>query len=257
MKIKISEINDKNKSAGLSESLRLWPGILFSVVLIPIRYLLPVLVPRATVIGIFGGMLLSLAIIIWWVFFSRAQKTEKWGAFILIVMSLTITWFLLDKSIATANMGMMYIMFSLPVLGVAFVLWAFLTRKLPTVSRRISMALTIIIAAGFWIFLRTDGMTGDANHNLNWRWAKTSEENTLRQTAGESLSGTPGSYLTDSEAEWPGFRGKDRDGIVHGLKINADWLANPPVELWRRPVGPGCSSVAILWKPYLYPGAAW
>jgi len=108
------------------------------------------------------------------------------------------------------------------------------------------MALTIMIAAGFWIFLRTDGMTGDVNHNLNWRWAKTSEENTLRQTAGESLTGTPGPDLAVSEAEWPGFRGKNRDGIVHGIKINSDWKANPPVELWRRPVSPGCSSFAIL-----------
>lgn len=195
-----SAIKDKNKSAGKGEPLRLWPGILFSVVLIPVRYLLPVLAPRATVIGIFGGILLALGIFIWWSFFSRAPKPEKWGAILLIVMSLIITSFLLDKSIATANMGMMYIMFSLPVLGVAFAAWAFLTRNMPTNFRRISMALTIIIAAGFWIFLRTDGMTGDANHNLNWRWAKTSEENTLRQTAGESLTGIAGSDLAVSEA---------------------------------------------------------
>lgn len=246
MKNKYTAITDKNGSTGIGGPLRLWPGILLSVVLIPVRYLLPVLAPRATIIGIFGGILLSLGIFIWWFFFSRASKAEKWGAFLLIVISFTITSFLLDKSIATANMGMMYIMFSIPVLGVAFVVWAFLTRNMPAGIRRISMALTIIFAAGFWIFLRTDGMTGDSNHNLNWRWAKTSEDNTLIQTAGESLTGTPGPDLANSEAEWPGFRGKNRDGVVHGLKINADWKANPPVELWRRPVGPGCSSAAIL-----------
>lgn len=245
MKYKLSEINNRNNRAELKKSLRLWPGVLLSVVLVLVRYLLPVLFPRATAAGIFGGMVLSLGIFIWWLFLSRSLKAERWGSFLLIILSLTITWFLLDKSIATANMGFMFIMYSIPILSVVFVLWALLTRNMRDGTRRISMILTIIISAGFWIFLRTDGMTGDARHNLNWRWAKTNEEKLIRQTEGESMAGVPDSYQTDIEAEWPGFRGKDRDGIVHGLNINTDWSKNPPVELWRRPVGPGCSSVAV------------
>ena len=156
MKIKHTETIKKSKTAFMDEPLRLWPGVLFAAVLILIRYFLPVLVPRATAIGIFGGMLLSFAIFIWWFFFSRTQKIEKWGAFLLIVMSITITWLLIDKSIATANMGMMFPMFSIPVLSIAFVAWAFLTRTMPSNIRRISMVLTIIIAVGSWILLRTD-----------------------------------------------------------------------------------------------------
>jgi outer membrane protein assembly factor BamB len=49
----------------------------------------------------------------------------------------------------------------------------------------------------------------------------------------------------DPRVEWPGFRGPERDGIVRGVQINTDWSASPPVQIWRRPIGPGWSSFSV------------
>ncbi|MGW8317093.1 MAG: outer membrane protein assembly factor BamB family protein [Bacteroidales bacterium] len=219
------------------------PGIIIVVLQWLIRFILPVIVPDLMAAGMLAGVAGGLALMIWWVFFSRATRIERWGALILILATLIITSFLIDESIATANMGMMFIMYSIPVMSLLFIIWVILSRKLSPVSRRITMVVTICIASGMWIFLRTDGMTGDGRHDLNWRWAPTHEERMLAQQK-ETVNFVP-AEMTGSESEWPGFRGVNRDGIVRGINIQTDWSSTPPAELWRRPVGPGCSSFAV------------
>ena len=240
-----AEIMEKSGESIHVKQLRLWPGVIIVVIQFLVRYLAPVIIPNGMVIGIFGGMLGVLAITVWWIFFSRAPRIERFGAILLIILTLYGTSFLLDKSIATANMGLMFFIYSTPVMCLALVIWAVSTRNLSTPFRRATMIITIILASGMWILIRTDGLTGEGRHDLAWRWAKTDEERLLEKAENETNEFIPRTTAETTNPGWPAFRGANRDGVIHGLRIVTDWSASPPVELWRRPVGPGCSSFSV------------
>ncbi len=224
--------------------LRLWPGVVAVVLQWLMRFGIPFVAPGALVFGVFGGLLGGLAIVIWWAFFSRAPRVERWGAVVLIIAALLVTPRFLHESIATGGMGMLFFVYAIPVLSLAFVIWAVVSRRLSVGLRRVTMAATILLACGVWALLRTGGITNDLDSDFAWRWAETPEERLLAQ-AGKEPMGLPVPIAAETGADWPGFRGPNRDGIIRGVRIETDWSVSPPVELWRRPVGPGWSSFAV------------
>jgi outer membrane protein assembly factor BamB len=225
--------------------------LLSGVVIVVLQWLLWLIVPLVIAedigirIGVFGGLLGGLAVIVWWAFFSQAPRTERWGAVLLMIVAMVATSYFMHESIGTGMMGMMFFVYAIPVLSLAFVVWAVVSRRLSDRVRLVSMILTIFLACGVWTFLRSDGMASDTSADFAWRWSETAEERLLSQTGDELtvLLSVPGTAETGSD--WPGFRGANRDGIIRGVQIETDWSVSPPVELWRRSIGPGCSSFAV------------
>ena len=229
----------------MKKPLRIWPGVVIVILQWLVRFGIPAVAPGAIALGVFGGILGGLAIIVWWVFFSRAPRFERWTAVVLMIVALALTFQIIDRSIATTMMGTMFPVYSIPALSLAFVAWAVVTRNYSDRLRRATMAITILLASGFWALLRTNGMDGETHQDFAWRWAKTAEDRLLAQSGDKQAIMPLDSAAMKTEAEWPGFRGHDRNGIIHGVRINTDWSKSPPVEMWRRSVGPGCSSFAV------------
>lgn len=230
-----------------NQKLRLLPGVIIALLIILIRYGMPIFMPDATLMSIamMAGLAGGLAMMIWWTFFSRAPRLERFGALAMMVVVLIITSFLIDKSIQTAMMGMMYAMVALPVLSIAFVIWAIATQGLAPKVRQVLMVITIVLSCVVWVLFRSTGITGSGTINFTWRWTPTAEEQFLAEQSDDQTETTAMETMDSGQASWPGFRGPKRDSVIRGTAIATDWSTNPPTKLWERKIGPGCSSFAV------------
>ena len=259
-----------------TKPLRLWPGIAAVVLQWLSRFGVKAIIPGINGFGkaVMGSLIMTIVLILWWAFFSRARRIERFGGLALIVATLGLTWLLRHDS-----MWLPWLLaYAIPVVSLAFVIWAVATRNLSDRVRQATMVATILIACGAWLLVRQNGINGDHNAQFGWRWTPSVEERLLAQaddtpaqtaptptssvtTSAPTASPSPSpsaslspqaskspavaSLTTDNSAEWPGFRGPKRDGIVRGVRIDTDWTAKPPQQLWRRAVGPGWSSFAV------------
>ena len=271
--------SDLSHASASAKPLRLWPGVIIVAVQWAARFGLPLVSPDLTVYAVIAGLAGALAIVIWWLAFSRAPWFDRVAAIVLMIAALAATYPFLDVSIATGAMGMIFPMLALPGLCLAFVVWAVVSRGWPVGVRRATMAITIVASCAVWTLARTGGFTGAFDNDMAWRWSATPEDRvialgddtpaapadvtppppvaavtpvlpTLATAAPAAVAPSdavpaPVSDRMNASLDWPGFRGRDRDGVVRGVRIATDWSASPPKELWRRPIGPGWSSFSV------------
>ena len=250
--------------------LRLWPGMAAAVLLVIVGYVVPIFAPRLAGLGMIGAVVCALIVLLWWLFFSRARWYERLGAIALIIAAAFAEKYVVHPSIAGGAMGNLAYVLAIPTLTVALVAWAVASRRLAPGARAGAVVVAVLFGCLPWILLRTGGLTADGKSDFHWRWTKTPEEQLLAQSAGEPTGAAPAPVAAElpkeplpatpdapastetpapaapvRRAEWPGFRGPERDGVIRGVQIATDWSQSPPVQLWRRAIGPGWSSFAV------------
>ena len=244
--------------------LRLWPGVVAVTLQLAVRFGLLLVWPDGLEYSVLGGIAGALLVVLWWLFFSRAPWVERLGGIALLVAAMALTPRILDRSIATGAMGMLFYIYAVPVVCLAFVVWAVATRKLPDGLRRATMVATILITCAAWALVRTNGFTSGFSSDFAWRWTPTAEDRLVHASDKPSVAAPAPTVMKISApvpepvklppaepkivkpvADWPGFRGPHRDDVIGGVKIDTDWSKSPPVEMWRRPIGPGWSSFAV------------
>ena len=121
------------------------------------------------------------------------------------------------------------------------------------VTKLAGWGLLILSGLAFVGVSRFQGFDGDFVPRFTYRWETTAEEKFLAARRAEAeYEGDPPVIekteepLTVQAGDWPQFRGPNGDGVVTGLPLKSHWEEGPPTSVWRKRVGPGWSSFAVV-----------
>ncbi|PYR57730.1 MAG: hypothetical protein DMF91_18770, partial [Acidobacteria bacterium] len=235
----------------LLKPIRVWPGVVAAILMVGMRFVLPLAAPGGTVIGLIGAALSALAIVVWWLFFSRAPWSERLGALVLMIVALVVTKRLVHESIAGGGMGNLLYFLAIPVQTLALVVWAVASRHLSSGPRRASMVATILLATGFFTIVRTAGITSNVmGSEFHWRWTPSPEERLLAQASDEPLDvarravPTPAPAAAEVPKEPPAAKGGDEKAA----------LPTGPAAAKKEPAAPTAVETAAEWPGFRGPG---
>jgi outer membrane protein assembly factor BamB len=235
-----------------AKSLRLWPVL----ALVALFWALQIVVAGLNKSYFFGFLfsmaasaLLILVSFAWWWTNRRIRLPDRLYGFVLIVGAGVIVTPLCHPSIGVFGV----LTTGLPVVLTVWSLWMLLVARTSGAWYRLGSLAVVCVTWGFFTLIRIEGVNGELQADMRWRWSPTAEDRFLAEKARTASEGTESPTSPAAEwapsltpGDWTEFRGPQRDGVIRGVTIATDWDTNPPRLLWRQPVGPAWSSVIVV-----------
>jgi len=196
----------------------------------------------------FLGQLAAMAILTlfflgWWLSRRKIHWLERVSILGLMIVGAIAATLLLHRSVLAPSV----LLLALPAVITASTIWLWICRGLTAGTRRLGLVAIPLAIWASMTLVRMEGLTGAGQPEFRWRWSTSREEEFLASNSSKSTSAAAATGpVVSSSKDWPGFRGPDRDGRVHGVKIATDWKTSPPKLLWRKRVGPAWSSMVIV-----------
>jgi outer membrane protein assembly factor BamB len=192
-----------------------------------------------------SSLLLPLLFFGWWFFNRRLSLADRLYGFALVVGGALIV-----KPLCHESLGG-WIGLLMGGLGIVLTSWTIglvVLKRMQLPYYRLASFLIIALAWGQNALVRMDGLDGDLQSAVRWRWAPSAERLFLEEQAKRANSETVATAppLTAKPEDWVEFRGKDRAGVAYGTHIGIEWAKAPPKQVWRHRVGPAWSSVIVV-----------
>jgi outer membrane protein assembly factor BamB len=245
-------------ASNLSEKprrIRVWPGIVLAGAFWAFYFAIGV--PELPITTTFmsragAGALFVLLISIWWLANWTIGLADRLWVFLALIIGATTAAVVSQKTLTVP--GLLFAglppAFSILAVGPLVLRW---------LSPRHLRAGLILALSLMWIYfslLRMDGLSGDLQANLRWRWSPRNEDayvaerareaETDADSADEVSSAIAAGPIEVGPGDWPVFRGPGQNGEVRGIEIPTDWDAAPPELVWRQKIGPAWSSMIVV-----------
>ncbi len=215
-------------------------AIPFVVILVQLLFTLYIVntstMPFRTYVGIgIIPILGTLALVAWWGLSLSVPWRQRLTGFALFGAA-TLLPVLVSRPFAP-----FLLVYVLPSMTTMLVLVLVGTFRCDWAERRRLLLMAMTLCSIFFCFTRVAGVDGNMAPLIAWRWAGPPELG-VTTSAGK----TAAVALNPEPEDWPAFRGARRDNRNMVARFGVDWAANPPRELWRRPVGLGWSSFTVI-----------
>ena len=203
-----------------------------------------------------ASLLVALGFAIWWFLNRRFSRGERFAWFVCTLAVLAAAGSLSDRSVGV--WGLLF--FGIPCVITVATAWLLVARRLSLAQQRRGLATVIVLVPASFTLVRIDGLSGEQQSHIRWRWKPAAEELYLLERA-HARTGSTGQNSSDDDSfeknfvslqlqpdDWPRFRGPLGNGEVRGLEIATDWKAAPPRLVWRQRIGPAWSSMVVFGK---------
>lgn len=218
---------------------RVWPAV--AVLLIQTVAVALTVVPAIDngtrfAVMMLGPLACLLLFTVWLLAFSRLPVAERFAH-----LALIIAVGVADGLLADPSMGITLWIYGVPLSMLAVAVGVWVGRNWRAWPRLAAVAGLVAAAWTPFTLLRLDGFTGEYHPEFSCRWAASAEPPLAAPVDPGSLPA-----WEPRSAEWPGFRGANRDGRADGFTSSLDWTSARPKERWRVSVGAGWSSFAVV-----------
>ena len=169
-------------------------------------------------------------------------KPRWWPAITVLVLLLAAVMAIWSSNVNNQQAHVLQTGSTLIISFLLLIIWALIFSRF---SKRIRLRLLFSLVGGFILFgacFRFSQVSGNMVPIFEWRWT-----NRTLPTLGNNAS-KPGTGSTNpllGELSFPQFLGPSRDCKIPGPELATDWKTQPPVELWRQPIGPAWSGFVI------------
>lgn len=223
---------------------QLWPAVIIVLLMLAAIFVPAWLAPNTYLhfmSMMFGPIIGGALLLVWWLAASRVPGRDRLrGLAIILLIAGGAALF------AHPTMQMALIVYVLPSLATGGLVLLLLSNWRPWDTQKWIAVAGLVAGAVAWSTVRMDGIDGDFKPEFAFRWTPTAEEAFLASIEDAAPPAAPAAVSVDVDAaDWPEFRGPNRDGVRAGVVFDTDW-SNPPKELWRRLAGPGWSSFAVV-----------
>lgn len=164
------------------------------------------------------------------------------GLVLLWVLAIGVVIAVSTNERAGTGMQRVIIAVALGSAGLYSFLW-FLTMR--SVSGKIRAAvgvLALLIVGTLAGLLRIEEFDGGMQPRLVWRWAPRADELLARPSTQEVPQDVGIDLATTTPNDFPQFLGPNRDLRLPGPRLDPDWDARPPREVWKQKIGAGWSA---------------